>query len=116
MKKLPKGEDNANHKLSNQCVIEIYQNLLLGQTIKSLADAYNVSTTTIGRIKKKEAWVHITSDFENLVTRKRATPLRDSQVTEITSCIQSGNDFKTTKKLLNFSFTQDQFYRVKSLL
>lgn len=116
LKKPPKGEDNANHKLSNECVVEIYMNLLEGCSTKKLADAYDVTSTTITRIKKKVAWSHITKDFPDLNIKKRTKPLNSGQIELIKKAISEGFTFKESKVELDFAFTQDQFYRIKSLL
>lgn len=116
LKRLPKGEFNANHKLSDQSVIEIYQNLLAGVSIKELALEYKVSNTTIGRVKKKDAWIHITRGFEDIPTRYRTKPLNSDQVEIIEDRIRSGLDFKNTRAAISFPVSQDQFYRIKSLL
>lgn len=116
LKLLPKGEDNANHKLSNEAVIEIYNNLLEGVATNMLAGLYNVSSATIMRIKKKKAWSHITKGYPDITIRRRVAPLSEERLNLIKTSITEGNTFKETKTILDFSFTQDQFYRIKSLL
>lgn len=116
LKKIPKGEDNANHKLSDDCVIEIYNNLMEGVSIKFLAETYKVSSTTITRIKKKSAWSHVTHCYPDIKVRYRKKPLTSLQELGVKLAIESGNTFKETIELLDFKVSRDQFYRIKSLL
>jgi len=51
------GEDQAGSKLKNEQVIEIFYSKL---SLKTLADKYDVTKTTISYIKKKKCWKHLT--------------------------------------------------------
>jgi hypothetical protein len=116
LKTIPIGVDNANHKLEDSEVLDIYKKLLEGSDKKSLADLYNVTSTTIGRIANKNAWSHITKLLPDLTTRFKSKTLEDYQLEDIKYCIKLGKTFKETLEIVNFHFTRDQFYRIKRFL
>jgi hypothetical protein len=54
------GSSNGRSKLSEEQVINIFYNT---NSIKSIADTYNVDPKTIRKIKNKEMWINITRDL-----------------------------------------------------
>lgn len=115
LKILPKGECNANHKLTDEEVIDIYRKLLLKVPVNVLAEDFNVTTTTIGRIKSKKAWIHLTDDLPSIPLASRSSRLSKSQEGVVLGFIADRYTYKEICNFLDFSITTDQFYRLKSL-
>lgn len=59
----PKGEKNGSHKLTDLEVQDICERLSRKETLQSIADIYHVSKATIGHIKQRRNWTHISKDY-----------------------------------------------------
>lgn len=57
------GENNSRAKLTNEDVLEICEMLLNGEKQSVIAKKFNVVSTVISRIKHKERWAEITTDY-----------------------------------------------------
>lgn len=52
----PRGEEHGNAKLTDAAVYEIRRNR---QTLKTLADRFGISTTTISDVRRGRTWRHL---------------------------------------------------------
>jgi hypothetical protein len=113
----PKGLLNGRQELEEEEVLVIYHKLLNKQeSIKSLSDTYNVTTTQIGRIKKKEAWSHLTENLPDIEIRLKTQPLDEYQKDTVATLISRGYTYKESISIADFNITSDQFYRIKYIL
>ncbi|QVV97246.1 hypothetical protein 1992IndM4_0370 [Vibrio phage ICP1] len=116
LKMKPRGVDNGNVKLSEKEVLSLYEKLLSGVCGDKLAIEYGITSTQISRIKGKKLWKHILCDLPDIELHKRAPLLTENQKRDIESCIMKGLTCKQSFNFLKFSFTTDQFYRIKRYL
>ena len=58
-----KGTKNGRAKLTEKEVLEIIDLLLKKKSGAEIARLYNVSSSTISHIKKKDTWTHLTVDI-----------------------------------------------------
>lgn len=113
LKKRPKGLLNGRQELEEDEVLYIYTELLKGTSVTSLADKFNVSTTQIIRIKKKEHWSHITAHFPDISIKDKRQPLTEDQVIQVCEAINNGISFPEFIKNIAFDLSRYQFYDIK---
>lgn len=113
LKNLPKGEDNGRHVLTDEEVLEIYQQLLNKVPLTELSFRYGVTTTQIGRIKTKEAWNHLLVDLPDMTRKFKTNKLTEDQVHKVCCQIVNGKTFKGCLEILGFNITKNQFYDIK---
>jgi hypothetical protein len=68
LKKITKGSENGNNKLSEKEVVEIYNSNLLYSEISII---YNISTTLISLIKNNKKWTYLDKTKKNLSDTKK---------------------------------------------
>lgn len=56
---VPRGERHGKAKLSKSKVIEIRERARLGETHRSIADAYGISKSNVGMILTGKTWSHV---------------------------------------------------------
>lgn len=110
---MPKGTLNGRATLSDEDVLNIYNELLSGKQSATIARDYNLTPTTIGRIKLKKAWKHLLKDLPEMQVQKRSAKLTESNVHNVCKLICKGIGYKEAKTLLCFDVTQDQYYDIK---
>ena len=57
------GEKNPSSKLKKEDIYEIVNLIRNGYSCAKIAKQYNVSATTIERIKRRETWTSLTKDL-----------------------------------------------------
>lgn len=59
-----RAEVNGSATLTIEQVLEIVNLIIIGSTNIEISKKYNVHPDTIGKIRNKKSWKHITKDFE----------------------------------------------------
>ena len=77
------GEENGRALLNDTQVVEIYKRLQSGEKSISLAKEFGVEQTTIGNIKRKRLWKHITDSLDDIFIKPKAEKMDDDIVHKI---------------------------------
>lgn len=84
------GVNNGRALLTEDQVKDIYLSLLDGESASELARFYKVEPTTIGNIKRRTMWKHITKDFPVINIETRALKESEEKVHEVCKLLEVG--------------------------
>lgn len=84
------GVNNGRAILTEDQVIDIYSRLLNGEKSIDLAREFSVEKTTIGNIKRRKEWKHITKDFPLIEIKFKAQKQSDEIVHEVCKRLELG--------------------------
>ncbi len=84
------GVNNGRALLTENEVREIYSRLLLGEKSTDLAKEFSVEKTTIGNIKRRKEWKHITKDFPLINIKFKSEKQPDEVVHEVCKQLELG--------------------------
>lgn len=107
------GELNPRALLTEENVLSIYQRLLSGESNKSLADEYNVGTTTILSIKTKQSWNYLLKDLPDIKIQYKSSDLSEDLVRFICDKYVQGYMPKQLQIELGNIVTYDQLYDIR---
>lgn len=84
------GVNNGRALLTEDQVREIYLSLLDGESSIVLAKLYGVEQTTIGNIKRRRLWKHITGDLPVINIKPKTEKQSEEKVHEVCKMIELG--------------------------
>jgi hypothetical protein len=84
------GVNNGRALLTDNQVKEIYFSLLDGESSVVLAKLYGVEQTTIGNIKRRRLWKHITKDFPVINIKPKTEKQSEDKVHEVCKMLELG--------------------------
>lgn len=84
------GVNNGRAILTEDQVRDIYSKLLNGEKSIDLAREFSVEKTTIGNIKRRKEWKHITKDFPPIKIKFKAQKQSDEVAHEVCKRLELG--------------------------
>ena len=107
------GENNPRALLEELDVINIYNRLLAGESNKSLADEYNIGTTTVLSIKSKDSWDYLLKDLPDIAINIKSKTLDETLVREICCRFSEGVSAQDILKEFEGLITKHQVHDIK---
>lgn len=84
------GEENGRALLNDDQVVEIYKRLQKGERSIDLALEFGVEQTTIGKIKRKRLWKHITDSLDDIYIKPKSPRADETKIHEICKMLECG--------------------------
>lgn len=84
------GEENGKALLNEDQVIKIYEKLLSGEKSIDIAKEFGVNRSTIGNIKRKRLWKHVTDVFDDIPIKPKSKRANEAEVHEICKMLELG--------------------------
>ncbi|MNF77528.1 hypothetical protein D3C84_596770 [compost metagenome] len=84
------GEENGRALLNEAQVVEIYKRLQTGERSTDLAEEFGAEQTTIGNIKRKKLWKHITDSLDDIFIKPKSQRMDEEKVHEVCRMLVDG--------------------------
>lgn len=100
---IPSGEKNGRSVLTEEQVIDIYENLLKGAPNIEMCNKYNVTPSTVLSIKKRINWTYLLKEYPPIPLLKRGIAVRNDKVRDVCKLLQQGGDVSTISEVVGVS-------------
>lgn len=105
------GVENGRALLNDEQVAEIYKRLQAGEKSIDLAKEFGVERTTIGNIKRKKLWKHVTDTLDDIFIKPKSDKMDEETVHKI--CKMLVDDILPTPIAKELNVPVDLVYDLK---